>query len=64
MHSIKILDIGVFESINTGISMDIVTKFVHKNELETRELLLKYRVCIWILTITQTGAAHTILTDL
>lgn len=30
MHSIKILDIGVFESINTGISMDIVTKFVHK----------------------------------
>lgn len=30
MHSIKILDIGVFEGINTGISMDIVTKFVHK----------------------------------
>lgn len=29
-----------------------------------RELLLKYRLCIWILTITQTGAAHTILTDL
>lgn len=30
MHSIKILDIGVFESIDTGITMDIVTKFVHK----------------------------------
>lgn len=30
MYLIKILDIGVFESINIGILMDIVIKFVYK----------------------------------
>lgn len=29
MYLIKILDIGVFESINIGILMDIVIKFVY-----------------------------------
>lgn len=29
MYLIKILDIGVFESINIGIIMDIVIKFVY-----------------------------------
>lgn len=30
MYLINILDIGVFESINIGILMDIVIKFVYK----------------------------------
>lgn len=30
MYLIKILDIGVFESIDIGILMDIVIKFVYK----------------------------------
>lgn len=30
MYLIKILDIVVFESINIGILMDIVIKFVYK----------------------------------
>lgn len=30
MYLIKILDIGVFESINIGILMDVVIKFVYK----------------------------------
>lgn len=30
MYLIKILDIGVFESIDIGILMDIIIKFVYK----------------------------------